>query len=54
MIKNIATSDRAAAEAARKAAEKADALYQFSVCLGLALMAGFVGTAGAFVVHTGI
>jgi hypothetical protein len=54
MAKNIAISDRSAAEAARKAAEKADTLYQFAVCFGLALMAGFVGTAGAFVVHTAI
>ncbi len=54
MAKNIAVSDRAALEAARKAAAKADAMYQFAVCVGLALMAGFVGTAGAFVVHTAI
>jgi hypothetical protein len=40
--------------AARRALDRADALYQFGICLGLAIMAGFVGTAGAFMVHTGL
>lgn len=40
--------------AARRALDRADALYQFGICLGLAAMAGFVGTAGAYMAHTGL
>ncbi|MEX2081417.1 MAG: hypothetical protein WEC33_07350 [Dehalococcoidia bacterium] len=38
----------------RRIHARADAAYQFAICLGLAAMAGFVGTAGALVAHTGI
>lgn len=44
MAKNTETN-------ARRAADKADTAYQFVVCFGLALMAGFIGTAGAFMMH---
>lgn len=51
MAKTISMTDSATIEAARRAAAKADTMYQFSVSLGLALMAGVVGTAGAFMMH---
>ena len=38
----------------RRAQARADTAYQFAICLGLTVMAGFVGTAGAFIAHTGI
>ena len=51
MAKTIAKSDNAVAEAARRAAAKADTMYQLTVCCGLVLMAAFAGTAGALVLH---
>lgn len=51
MAKTVSKSDNAALEAARRAAAKADAMYQFSICIGLAAMAGLAGTAGAFMMH---
>lgn len=39
---------------AQRAVARGDAAYQFAVCLGLALMAGFAGTAGAFMAHGAI
>jgi len=38
-------------EAARRATARADVAYQLGICGGLALMAGFIGTAGALLVH---
>jgi hypothetical protein len=51
MAKTAAKTTTVATANLRKVAAKADAMYQFAVCSGLALMAGFVGTAGAFVLH---
>ena len=51
MVKAALKSDNATLEAARRAAVKADTMYQFAVCIGLVLMAGFAGTAGALVLH---
>lgn len=40
--------------ALRRAQARADAAYQFVVCLGLAVAAAFVGTVGAYMTHAGI
>lgn len=37
----------------QRAHARADTAYQFAICLGLTVMAGFVGTVGAFMAHTG-
>jgi len=38
----------------RRAQTRADTFYQFTICLGLAVMASVVGMAGAYVAHAGI
>jgi len=54
MAKATARSDAAVFEAARRAAAKAETMYQFTVCTGLALVAAFAGTAGALMMHNAI
>ena len=54
IAKPAAKSTNIANEAGDLAAAKAEAMYQFKICTGLAVASGLIGTASALMMHNAI
>lgn len=54
MAKAAAKTTNVANEAVRRAAAKAEAMYQFKICTGLAVASGLIGTVSALMMHNAI